>query len=162
MRHKIRVLSFSATFCEILFILKKNSARYHKHPQTCMQSKLLLLGFKDNWIFAKEFRKMIKYQIACQSVQCCSMWIEGQTDKQTDMTKLSSRFSQFGENAWKINRVVACQSATLRHSRAHDMQVYEQWDYMDNGGGSLNFVHCLLQRLRKLGPVDHTLYSSST
>jgi len=34
--------------------------------------------------------------------------------------------------------------------------------YMDNGGSSLNFVHCLLQRLQKLEPVDHTLFPRST
>jgi hypothetical protein len=50
----------------------------------------------------KIFEKIIKYQISCQSVQwepSCSMWIDGQTDKQAGLTKLSSRFSKFGENA---------------------------------------------------------------
>jgi len=34
--------------------------------------------------------------------------------------------------------------------------------YVDNGGGTLNLVHCFLQRLRKLGPVDHTLFPRGT
>jgi hypothetical protein len=63
---------------------------------------LLSPGFNETWIFWTEFRKIIEYQILLKSVYWklhCSMrtqkLTDGQTDRQTDVTKLIVAFSNF-------------------------------------------------------------------
>jgi hypothetical protein len=56
-----------------------------------VKEPLVLLDFKQNLIFRTGFRKTIKCQISQKSVQwelSSSMRSDGQTDRQTDMTKL--------------------------------------------------------------------------
>jgi len=43
---------------------------------------LLLLDFKENWMFSTDFRKILRYQISWKSVQwkpSCSMRTDGRT-----------------------------------------------------------------------------------
>ena len=50
--------------------------------------------FNEIWIFSRDFRKIIKYQISWKSVQCerrCSL----RRERQTDMTKVTVTFRNF-------------------------------------------------------------------
>jgi hypothetical protein len=58
---------------------------------------LFLFDFKETLIFSTEFRKVLKYQILCNSVQwepSCSMWTDGQTEGHDEA---NGRFPQFFE-----------------------------------------------------------------
>jgi hypothetical protein len=59
---------------------------------------LFLSHLNDTLSFSKDFRKTPKYQISWKFVQwesSCSMRTDGQTDGQTDKTKVTVAFSQF-------------------------------------------------------------------
>ena len=103
------VMIFPITFVSNISHFKKNSARYcHKHRSSCkvplfyvifILYLLFLPGFNRTWIFSKDFWKSSN-QISWKSVQrelSCSMWTDGQTDRQTDrhMTKLIVTFRNF-------------------------------------------------------------------
>jgi len=49
-------------------------------------------------IFSEDFRKILKYQISCKSVQCkpnCFTRTFGRTDGQADLTNLRDDFRSF-------------------------------------------------------------------
>jgi hypothetical protein len=58
---------------------------------------LILLHFNEIYIVSAVFRKILKYQISRKQIQ----WepTDGQTDGQTDTTKLTVAFPQFCERA---------------------------------------------------------------
>jgi hypothetical protein len=56
-----------------------------------VECPLFLWDFSETWIFSIDLRKIIKYRILSKFVQwepSCFMRTDGQTDRQTDMTKL--------------------------------------------------------------------------
>ena len=57
---------------------------------------LFLSDFNETWIFSKDFRKIIKYQTPCKFIQgqpSSSMRTDRQTDRRTNMTKLTAAFA---------------------------------------------------------------------
>ena len=71
-----------------------------------VKCRLLLWDLNENWIFSKDFRKILKYQIAWKFVQWetnCSMRTDGQTDRQTEgrdeTNSLFRNFSKAPENS---------------------------------------------------------------
>ena len=104
--YKMCVMIFPITFVWNISHFKKNSAWYcHKHRSSCevplfyvifILYLLFLPGFNRTWIFSKDFWKSSN-QISWKSVQrelSCSMWTDGQTDRQTH-DEANSHFSQF-------------------------------------------------------------------
>jgi hypothetical protein len=62
----------------------------------------LLSDFKEISIFSIDFWDMLKYQFSCKSIQWelnCSMWTEGQIDKQTDRQTHDNAKSLFRNSA---------------------------------------------------------------
>jgi hypothetical protein len=92
---------------EIFLILRRiqRDIIINVHMSSC-KVPLFLSDFNEAWIFSTEFRKIDKYQISWKSVQwnpSCSMYIDRQTDRQTDMTRLIVAFRNFTtapKNAW--------------------------------------------------------------
>jgi len=81
---------------------------------------VILSDLNETRIFSTYFRKIIKYQISRNSIQwepICSMWTDGRTDRQADMTKLKSRLSQFANEPNKM--CVSIFSATFARNPSH-------------------------------------------
>ena len=107
------VFRFSRQLKSEIFHAKKNSARYyHKCTYIYLHVKypLFLSNFNTASIFSTDFRIMLKYQISWKSVHwepTCSMQrthkMDGWSDGQTDMTKLTVAFRNFAK-ALKILR----------------------------------------------------------
>jgi len=98
--HKICVLIFSTTFVWSLSLSKKKWARYdNKCIGIHVKNPSFLSEFNETWIFPKDFRKILKYQISWKSVQwepSCSM----RTNRKTaDMRKLIVAFRNFANRA---------------------------------------------------------------
>jgi hypothetical protein len=71
---------------------------YVKHP-------LFLSTFNKTLIFSTDFRKILKYKMSWKSVYWeprRSIWAEGQTDRQTDMTNLTIAFQSFAKADWVL------------------------------------------------------------
>ena len=68
-----------------------------------VKCQLFLSEFDHSWIHSRDFRRIIKYWISWKSFlweASCSMGTNGQTDRQTDMTKLIVAFRYFA-NAYR-------------------------------------------------------------
>jgi hypothetical protein len=93
---------------------------------------LSLSDFNETWIFSTDFRKILKYKISWNPVQwqpSCSMWTDGQTDRQMDRTKLILLFAILRTRlkiliffsyilATVSEQIYACTRVLLRHEYA--------------------------------------------
>ena len=90
------ILNFFITCAWNISHSKKNWARYDKKCILVFKPKhkSFLSDLNESWIFATDFKKILKYQNAQKSIQWkphCSM----RTDRQTDMTKITVAFRSF-------------------------------------------------------------------
>ena len=72
-------------------------------------------GFNETWITSTEFRRILKYQILWKTVRwnpSCSMRMDGQTDRWSDMTNLMVAFSNLA-NAPKKTTDFSCISQLI-------------------------------------------------
>ena len=94
--YKMFVLIFSTTFAWKI----SHSKNWAKFDQTC-----ILSDFNEIWIFATDFRKILKCQISWKSVQ----WEESCSMQKDRHGEANSRFSQFSKVPRKSisNRMVS-------------------------------------------------------
>lgn len=95
--HQTCVSTFSITFTEPFFILKRTERDMIKNVH-CLPVKYLS-NFNETWIFLTDFLKILKHQISRKSIQWepkCSM----QRESWMDITKVIVAFHKF-ENAPK-------------------------------------------------------------
>jgi len=93
-----RRLTFSTTFPEtpqILRITKWNMIKMYIGLH--VKFPLFLSDFKQTWFLSTDFRKIIGYQISCQSFQWEPSW-SMRTDRHNEA---NSGFLRFCERAWK-------------------------------------------------------------
>jgi len=86
-------LIFYTVLCETLLIVRTIRPNTHKHTPVCM---LFLSGFNETWILSTDFRKI--FIIKFHEILSKWRWVfpqgqtvrrtEGQTNGQTDMTKV--------------------------------------------------------------------------
>jgi len=76
-------------------MIKKYIGLHVKYP-------LFLSDFNEIWIFSRDFRKILKYQISWKSVQqepSCSIRMDkrkdGKTDRHDEANSLCSQFCEF-------------------------------------------------------------------
>jgi hypothetical protein len=126
---------------------KKNWAKYdHKCILMFVQYPLFLSNCNENWIFSRDFRKILKYQISWKSVQkepSCSMRKEGRTDGQTERRKdghdeANSRLSQFCEGAYNtvscLHNILMCCVLCYYKERLFPYTTFTAWFF--NGSTS--------------------------
>jgi hypothetical protein len=81
------------------------------HRPSC-KVPLLLSDFNETWIFSRDFRNILKYQISWKSVQwepSCSM----RTGRWTDMTKLTFAFRNYENAPTKHNPTVGLRTTDI-------------------------------------------------
>jgi hypothetical protein len=95
---------FSETF---LIIRRSEPDMVQVYIRVNVKFPLFLSRFNETWIFAGDFRKILKYKILWISIQwvpSCSMRTDGQTNRHTVRHhEANSRFSKFCESAWRRN-----------------------------------------------------------
>jgi len=111
--YKMCALSLSTTFVWDISHSRRKWARYDKIMYIGIHVKcpLFLSDFNETWIFAKDFRKIIKYQISCKAVQ----W-EPSCSIRTAITRLIVAFRNFAKAPKKLlNAVVAGNPSCMCH-----------------------------------------------
>jgi len=91
--------------CEICLILGRTEQDMTKNIcWSYVNYTLFVSEFNETCIFLTDFRKVLKYQSSWKVIQWelnCSMWTDGQTDRQSAKhDETHSCFSQFCECAW--------------------------------------------------------------
>ena len=88
--------------CPKYFLFEEDLRETWKKMYIGVHVKYLWLfsDFHETWLFWTDFRKILKYQIVCISVQWEPSYAKGRTERLTDTTKLLVAFCNFA-NALK-------------------------------------------------------------